>query len=106
MESAERVVGCGGHYVRDDKKLIGIAWVMFERNSIGVRAFLKAADSFFEAILSRIRLEPVRYSILINTTQLMEKLFTRYGFRTQERIKDGFGQNLDHLVMIRSDSEP
>ena len=35
----------------------------------------------------------------INTPQLMEKLFNRYGFETYQTIKDGFGQELDEYKM-------
>ena len=30
-----KLVGCGGHYVKPQEKVFGIAWVMFKRNALG-----------------------------------------------------------------------
>lgn len=38
-ELEDQVVGCGGYYIRHDKKIVGVAWVMFKRNSLGVKNF-------------------------------------------------------------------
>ncbi|MEO1262848.1 MAG: N-acetyltransferase [Bacteroidota bacterium] len=92
-----KIIGCGGHYTKDN--FHGIAWVMFERNSIGVKELLKVADSFYLEIEQRIIAENKHFDVRINTTQLMEKMFNRYGFRTFEIIKDGFGQGLDEYKM-------
>ena len=95
------IVGCGGHYVRHDKNIIGIAWVMFRRYALGRNAFLKLSQDFFLHLLAAIKKEKLDYEIVINTTQLMERTFTGFGFYTTQIIKDGFGNNLDHCEMKR-----
>ena len=94
------IVGCGGHYVKEDR--FGIAWVMFERGSIGHRNLLKTSDQFYGKIEENIRRENLILPIKVNTTQLLEKLFSRYGFKTYEIIKDGFGKGLDEYKMSKT----
>ena len=93
------IIGCGGHYVTEDR--FGIAWVMFERGSIGHRHLLKTSDQFYGKIEENIRKENLILPIKVNTTQLMEKLFNRYGFKTYEIIEDGFGKGLDEYKMSK-----
>jgi len=93
------IIGCGGHYVKNEDQTIGIAWVMFKRFSLGRRNFFQVADDFFEHILESIRNEKLDFDIIINTTQLLEKTFNQYGFKTEQIIKDGFGSHLDHYRM-------
>ena len=93
------IIGCGGHYVKEDR--FGIAWVMFERGSIGHRNLLKTSDQFYGKIEENIRKENLILPIKVNTTQLMEKLFNRYGFKTYEIIEDGFGKGLDEYKMSK-----
>ena len=93
------IVGCGGHYVKEDR--FGIAWVMFERGSIGHRHLLKTSDQFYGKIEENIRKENLKLPIKVNTTQLMEKLFNRYDFRTYEIVTDGFGKGLDEYKMSK-----
>ncbi|GAL35707.1 ribosomal-protein-S18p-alanine acetyltransferase [Vibrio maritimus] len=99
-ESEGRVVGCGGHYTKDF--LHGIAWVMFERKAIGHKMLLSVADSFYSEIEKRIKAEGHMYDIQISTTQLMEKLFGRYGFKTMAIVNDGFGKGLHQYDMVKS----
>lgn len=96
-----KLVGCGGHYVKLEEKVFGIAWVMFKRHALGASNIKRIAAIFFADILTAIQKEPYTFDILINTTQIMERLFNTYGFETEQVIKDGFGQNLDHIVMRR-----
>jgi hypothetical protein len=91
------IVGCGGHYTTADKH--GIAWVMFERNALGTGHFYNTCDAFYSILESNILKENSGLDIYINTTQLMEQLFRRYGFSTYESISDGFGQGLDEVRM-------
>jgi len=95
------VIGCGGHYVNHQRQFFGIAWVMFKRFAIGTRMLFHLADEFFGHILFNISKEGHCYGIVINTTQHMESMFCRYGFKTVAIIKDGFGENLDHYEMVR-----
>lgn len=99
------IVGCGGHYVKENEKLIGIAWVMFKRNSLGVKNFLSLSNIFFEHIMDNIQNEKKAFDIIINTTQLLEKTFNKFGFHTVHIIKNGFGKNLDHYVMRKKYSD-
>ena len=93
------IIGCGGHYVKEDR--FGIAWVIFERGSIGHRNLLKTSDQFYGKIEENIRKENLILPIKVNTTQLMEKLFNRYGFKTYEIIEGGFGKGLDEYKMSK-----
>lgn len=95
----EEVVGCGGYYVKQDQKYYGLAWVMFKRFSLGASAFIKLSTLFFDELIYRIKHEALPYDIVINTTQLMENNFKKFGFTTQEKLVNGFGPGLDHLVM-------
>jgi hypothetical protein len=97
----DKIVGCGGHYVKQTEKIYGIAWVMFKRFSMGVSTFLRVSDIFFNYLLEAILQEQLKYDIVINTTQLLEKSFNKYGFVTEQIIKNGFGENLDHFKMRR-----
>ena len=96
------IVGCGGHYRKGE--MYGIAWGMFESGSIGSRRLLKVADDFYHAIEEKILAEKTGYPIRINTTQLMEKMFNRYGFKTYEILLDGFGSGLDEYRMEKKQS--
>lgn len=95
------IIGCGGYYVNHANKVFGIAWVMFKRFSVGHSNFRKIAALFFNHTLNNIEDEKLDFDIIINTTQLLEKTFNRFDFRTEKIIKKGFGANLDHYVMRR-----
>ncbi|MGF1703420.1 N-acetyltransferase [Photobacterium makurazakiensis] len=99
-EIEEKVIGCGGHYTKGASH--GIAWVMFERKAIGHKKLLSVADSFYAEIEKRIKAEGHLYDIQISTTQLMEKLFGRYGFKTTTIVNDGFGKGLHQHDMVKS----
>lgn len=94
------IIGCGGHYTKYN--FHGIAWVMFKQHSIGPKNLLKSADAFYSEIERRIMLEGNLFDIQINTAQLMEKLFSRYGFSTYKIIKNGFGEGLDEYKMKKA----
>ncbi|WP_020532956.1 hypothetical protein [Flexithrix dorotheae] len=94
-----KIIGSGGHYTKSN--MHGIAWVMFERNLIGHKNLLKFSDEFFNKIEDNIKGEGKYFPVSINTTQLMEKLFKRYGFETVEVIDNGFGKGLDEYKMTK-----
>jgi hypothetical protein len=100
VEAADRIIGCGGHYTKGNAH--GIAWVMFEQGSLGHRNLLITVDKFYHEIERRIKAEGNLFDIHISTTQLMENLFNRYGFRTVAVVEDGFGQGLHQYDMIKS----
>lgn len=95
------IIGCGGHYVKREEKVFGIAWAMFERNAIGHANLLPVATKFFNHILANIRNEKLNYDIVINTSQLLENTCKHFGFLTEKIIENGFGEKLDHYVMIK-----
>ena len=97
----DKIIGCGGHYSKQSEQIFGIAWVFFERFSIGARGFLKVGSTFFNHLLDNIQKENLPYDIVINTTQLMEKTFQKFGFCTEKITANGFGTNLDWYVMRR-----
>lgn len=99
-EENGQVIGCGGHYTKGQTH--GIAWVMFRHGSIGHRQLLSTADRFYQEMESCIRAEGHLYDIHISTTQLMEKLFNRYGFNTVNTIENGFGEGLHQYDMVKS----
>jgi hypothetical protein len=51
--------------------------------------------------LTNIEKEKLDFDIVINTTQLLEKTFNKFGFWTETIIEKGFGENLDHYIMRR-----
>jgi hypothetical protein len=100
MLKGEEIIGCGGHYTKND--MHGIAWVIFEVGSVGPGMLKKISDDFYTEIENKIAAEFTSLPIQINTTQLMEKWFNRYGFKTFDISKDGFGQGLDEYKMIKN----
>lgn len=96
----ERVIGCGGHYTKEDCH--GVAWVMFESGSLGAKDLLRVSDVFYGEIESRILAESTGLDIVIYTTQLMQRLFSRYGFQTRSVTKDSFGHGLDECCMVKA----
>lgn len=99
VKTQGKICGCGGHYVNHKNKTFGIAWVMFRRNDLGPSKFKNIANEFFNEIMNRIKNENVDYEIVINTTQLLSRFFSIYGFTIVKTIKDGFGKGLDHYIM-------
>ncbi len=91
------VIGCGGHYTKASEH--GVAWVMFERGSIGRSRLIPVATRFWQEIEGRIRAEGQFFDIVIHTTQLMTGFFGRFGFETVSVVKDGFGPGLDECRM-------
>lgn len=66
---------------------------------------MNVCDAFFSEILNRILEEGKGFDIYINTTQLLEKLFNRYGFKTFQIIEDGFGDGLNELKMKKTNKK-
>lgn len=93
----DKVIGCGGHYTKNKKH--GIAWVFFERYVIGQKKLFQYADVFYKEIERRMIAEKRFFDVEIHTTQLMERFFNRYGFRTINIEKDGFGKGLHEYTM-------
>ncbi|GAL13576.1 hypothetical protein JCM19233_4581 [Vibrio astriarenae] len=74
---------------------------MFKSGSIGRKDLLNVTDSFYGEVESRIRAEGELYNITVYTMQLMVKLFERYGFEVGKVTKNGFGEGLDEVEMIK-----
>ena len=98
--TGNQIIGCGGLYTNDIEHRI--AWVMFKKNSLGVRNLMIVADKLYSEIEKRIIAENKNFNIGITTTQLMESLFSNYGFKTYEIIKDGIGKGLDAYQMKKT----
>lgn len=97
VEDKEKVIGCGGHYTKGQYH--GIAWVMFLRGSLGYGRLLRTADLFYQEMERRILAEDRYYDIRVHTTQRMQRLFNRFGFKTISVKKNGFGEGLDDCLM-------
>lgn len=96
-----QIICCGGHYIKHSEKIFGIAWVIIKRYSLGNTNFPKISDIFFKHILTNIKNESFNYDILINTTQLLEKILKKFDFVTEQIIKNGFNEKLDYYIMKR-----
>ena len=93
----DKVIGCGGHYTKNKKH--GIAWVFFERYVIGQKKLFQYADLFYREIEKRMLAEGRFFDVEVHTTELMERFFNRFGFKTIEIVKDGFGKGLHAYTM-------
>jgi hypothetical protein len=96
-----KVVGCGGFYLKREESICGIAWVMFLRHSLRIRNFLQVSNAFFQNLLKGIEATGEGFDIGINTTQHLEKTFQKFGFTTERVLSNGYGLTLDHYVMRR-----
>lgn len=95
VEHAGQIVGCGGYGRRPGIDVADLCWGMVDRQwhgqGIGRQLLLHrlvavAADSSFVAVR-------------LGTSQLTEKFYSRCGFVTVERKKDGIAAGLDVVEM-------
>lgn len=93
VEQGSAVVACGGCYIRDGKGRL--SWGMVAREYYG--------DSIGAALLAwrvnTLFLQPGTAEITIDTSQHTAGFFARYGFRTTQQIRDGFGVGIDLIFM-------
>ena len=87
------VVACGGCYVRDGTGCLSWGMVSREnhRGSVGTKLLVWRVDLLFA--------QPEISEVAIDTSQHTAGFFARYGFRTRQQIKDGFGRDIDLISM-------
>lgn len=102
MIQKEEIVACGGIYVDWDRQATGLAWGMVHhsRHKQGLGK-----------VLTIHRLETMNEQFpgldqYLETSQLTEAFYLKFGFETIERIKDGFGPGLDNCKMRKPDNLP
>lgn len=90
-----KIVACGGIYVDSDKQIVGLAWGMVHgsRHKQGLGKALT---------VHRLEIMSQQFPDLdqhLETSQLTEAFYLKFGFETIEQIKDGFGPGLDNCKM-------
>ncbi len=95
LVEGEQVLGCGGWYEKDG--VAGLVWGMIHadhhRKGLGT-TLLRAR---FDQIHAREGDIPIR----IETTEHAQGFFEKHGFVATGRKKDGFGEGLDQVDMVR-----
>lgn len=89
------IVAAGGIYIDDEKQVAGLAWGMIHgsKHKQGLGRLLT---------IHRLEVMDKQYPKLdqhLETSQLTEAFYQKFGFETTERIKDGFGPGLDNCKM-------
>lgn len=100
LNDSGKIIGCGGYYEKDDH--YGISWTMFANKSIGAAQLMTSGNTMYQELMSRIQQTNRAKDILISTSKYMERLFSHYGFKTYQIIKDGFGEGLDKYKMRKA----
>ena len=70
--------------------------------SIGAAQLMTSGNTMYQELMSRIQQTNRAKDILISTSKYMERLFSHYGFKTYQIIKDGFGEGLDKYKMKKA----
>lgn len=97
-EEDDRIVGCGGYYIDQDKKVAGMTWGMVLNSEQG-RGIGKR--------LLTVRLRQIVHdhpdvAILLDTSQHTYRFYERFGFVVTSITPDGFGPGLDRYDMRMS----
>ena len=88
------IVGCGGYAQDSDTTAVltfGMVHAQYHRQSIGTR--------LLEERLDRIRRQFDVPKVVVNTTQLTEGFFARFGFQTETVTPDQYAPGLDGVRM-------
>jgi predicted GNAT family N-acyltransferase len=88
------IVGCGGIGLNEDET-VSLCWGMVRKDHLGT-GLGKQLTEF------RIRKAAEKFpgrSLVTSTSQHTEGFYERFGFRTIERIINGFGPGLDNCKM-------
>lgn len=94
--SGEKVIGCGGYYLRDGE--IRLVDGMIEQASHKTGAGLLLLEHRLNAAKS----EYPDKSVGIATSQHTEGFFKKYGFKTTDIVKNFFGEGIDKVSMLYS----
>ena len=92
--SDNKVIGCGGYYLRDGE--IRLVDGMIEKTSHKTGAGLL----LLEHRLNAAKCEYPDKSIGIATSQHTEGFFKKYGFETTDVVKNFFGEGIDKVSMV------
>ena len=94
LETAGRVVACGGYYVAQSGTA-GLAWGMVaqahHREGFGTRLLTER--------LRRIAARPEARAVILDTSQRSRGFFERLGFGVVSVTSDGYGDGLDRVDM-------
>ncbi len=91
----ERIVGCGGYYIKTENLEARMAWGMIHSDY-----HLKGSGkSLFQFRLEDIANKYPNSGISLDTSQHTFRFFERLGFEVNEIIPNGFGPGLDQYEM-------
>lgn len=94
----EDVIGCGGFELTGQGQ-VDLTWGMVHQNFHG-RGYGKA---LLEFRLHRIEQLFGKVVIRVETSQHTKGFFEKYGFETQATKADGFGPDIDYVLLTRDD---
>lgn len=95
LSLGNEIVAAGGIYVDNEKNVAGLAWGMVDnsKHKQGLGRLLT---------VHRLQLMDQLYPDLdqhLETSQLTEAFYKKFGFETIERVPEGFGPGLDNCKM-------
>lgn len=90
-----RIIGCGGFYVVKDQREARLAWGMIHAH-YHKQGFGKALFQFRQEIIER---EWPNHTITLGTSQHTYSFYEKMGLKVTDKIKSGYGTNLDRYDM-------
>ncbi len=98
IEVNMKVVGCTGYMIDENKKEGKITWVFFNPNYQGKGLGQKLVGHCMTQIESSEKVN----QIIVRTSQLADKFFSKFGFELVETKKDYWGKGLDLYFMKKA----
>ncbi len=95
----ETTVGCGGIFIDEKSKEVGLAWGMIRSDYHG----LGYGSSLLKFRLDLLRTLPPEFMKVVRTSQHTVHFFEKHGFLQIKNVKDGWGPGLDKIEMILAD---
>ncbi len=97
LESEGEILGCGGIYLDEEQKEIGLAWGMIHSNCHGMG---------LGTLLTNYRIGQMEnigkgYLQVVRTSQLTARFYEKMGFKIKSTEKDGWAKGLDKVSMTR-----
>lgn len=89
------VVGCGGYNINPARRAAGLCWGMVDPACHGQ----KLGQRLLQERLTAIARAGTADEVLIDTSQVSEGFFARFGFSVTGRTPDGIGPGLDEIAM-------
>lgn len=93
-EASGEIVACGG-IALNANKTVSLCWGMVRKDHLGTGLGRQITEF---RITESVQKFP-GLSLVTSTSQHTEGFYERFGFRTVERIADGFGEGLDNCRM-------